>query len=502
MEKLDNVKYEKLNFDNYTKRINELSKNKNLLKLGLEKKRLTSTEYNYDIDCISVGYGPHELFIVAGTHGSEIIGVDFVTQLLERIDTLEEFDPNFFKINVIPLQNPEGFDITTSMLNGINNNNFEKSAYEYYLRYRTDSIIGNAIGELNKFMNGLINSERVITANEFLTSFKVFVNSNAKFKALEDKRAIPNIVIFNNLLKSISDVSNFNDLKIKLLGICNITISKLELNNINDSFLKIFIEQLRNAFGKEDLWNSIEKENQVKLYQQMFDKCRVKNLRCKRMEFDIDKMYKIHKHPNGSQVGYDATGIGINLNANNKLNPGIKATKEGNIIWGPGVKNNIKNYFPGPLGTPSKGVYNFEYAIENKALFKLLNDSYQNGTYLATLLYHGTGGLIYYKPCLNLMDEKQYNLYYEYNRDIASVYNRATDYKILEESSTTGYGDLLRRTFPGVILIELSKMGGNPIGPYGDSNNIYVTFEDNFKAVNNLLKNFKKLERKPKCKAK
>ena len=46
-------------------------------------------------------------------------------------------------------------------------------------------------------------------------------------------------------------------------------------------------------------------------------------------------------------------------------------------------------------------------------------------------------------------------------------------------------------TFPGVLMIELSKMGGNPIGPYGDTNNIYNVFHDNIDAINMLIKYFK-----------
>ena len=119
-----------------------------------------------------------------------------------------------------------------------------------------------------------------------------------------------------------------------------------------------------------------------------------------------------------------------------------------------------------------------------------LRSFYQNGNYLATLLYHGTGGLIYYKPYHNEMNELQYNEFYNYNKELANIYHDSTDYKILEDASTTGYGDLLRRTFPGVLLIELSKMGGNPIAPYGDYNNIYNTMNDNFKAFDSLLNYF------------
>lgn len=488
MEKLDNITYEKLNYERIRNRIDNLFQNEELLKKGLTKKNIATTEYGYNLDCISIGQGNNELFIVAGTHGSEIISVDFVTQLLEQINTFEEFDPNLFKINIIPIQNPEGFDISTSNLKNINDDNFEQSSYEYYLRYRTDNIILKALQELNYFINNIISSSDIMTATTFLNHFKNFINTNKLWQQLSDNKAMPNITIFNKLINSISNQDNLQDLQIALLDSCNKTISKLNNNNnLNDLFLITFIEQIKQGFSNSTIWNTISNENQVKLHQQMFKDSNLENLQNPNLKTNIDNIYRLFNHPQGSQITWDATGNGINLNANNPLNPGINANKNKTIIYGLGAKSNIKNYFPGPIGTSTKDIENFSYAIENKALFKILNDSYNKGTYLATLLYHGTGGLIYYKPYESLMNEQKYSEYYTYNQELAKIYNKGTNYKILEESDTTGYGDLLRRTFPGVLLIELSKMGGNPIAPYGDQNNIYNTINDNFDGIKNIL---------------
>lgn len=488
MEKLDNVTYQKLTYNRAKNRINDLFQNEELLKLGLTKKNIAITEYGYNLECISIGKGNNELFIVAGTHGSEIISIDFVTQLLEQINTFEEFDPTIFKINIIPIQNPEGFDISTSMLKSINDNTFEKSSYEYYLRYRTDNIITKALNELNLFLNELIHNNNIITATIFLNHFKNFINTNKAWQSLSDNKAIPNITIFNRLINSTPSQNNLQSLQLELINACNVTISKLNTNNLNDLFLITFIEQLKQGFSNSAIWNTISNENQIKLHQEMFKDSNLDNLQNPKLKTNIDNIYRLFNHPKGSQIIWDATGSGINLNANNKLSPGISAIKNKTIIYGPGAKNNIKNYFPGPLGIPTKDVKTFSYAIENKALFNLLNESYNKGTYRATLLYHGTGGLIYYKPYKSLMNEKEYDEYSSYNQELAAIYNKGPNYKILEEADTTGYGDLLRRTFPGVLLIELSKMGGNPIAPYGDQNNIYNTINDNFKGIKNILK--------------
>lgn len=502
MEKLEHINYEKINYIKVRNKLNNLSKNDDLLKLGWTKKTLTLTEYNYPLDCIEVGHGKNELFLVAGTHSSEIVAIDFIIQLLEQLPTFKDFDPNIFKLKIIPIQNPEGFDIASSNLNVIKEHNFQEKSYEYYLRYRTDSIIVNALNSLNNFINNYFNN-KVIDATIFLAEFKRFIDTNPNWKKLEEKNCMPNIKIFNTLIKNIPNTTNFTSLKLELLNTCNITLSKLNTNNLHDSFLQLFINQLKTGFNSNNIWTMLTNENQNKLYQQMFSEDnKIKNLQNPTLEKDINNIYKQYNHPQGSQISHDATGIGINLNANHLLNRGIEATKNNNIIYGPGVKNNIKNYFPGPLGTPSKDVNNFTYAIENQALYQLLKDSYDKGNYLATILYHGTGGLIYYKPYEDLMSTKDYNEFYNYNQELANIYQQSTNYRILEEASTSGYGDLLRRTFPGVLMVELSKMGGNPIGPYGDKNNIYNTMNDNFIAIQKILSHFKEKINTPKKKIK
>ena len=487
MKKIENVSYEKLNYQTYQKRINELLKNEKLQKLGIKISQIGSTTYNYPLECITIGNGNKELFIVGGTHGSEIISVDFVTQLIENIPDLKEFDPNEFKLNIIPTQNPEGFDITTSTLSNINEDSFKDISFEYYKKYRQDNIIAQTLNETNNFFNVLINNNNIITANDYLIEIKKFINTNHKWKQLDNPRNMPKIKIFNNLINKEDKINNFEELKYKLILICNRALA--EFNPNEDLSEIIIIDQLKKALTTNKLWTDIDNKTLTKLHQQMFKETlpnNIKNIEMKKDTLDIPV-------PEGSHILWDATGgkNNINLNANIPINPGIEVIKKGEKRYGPGAKNNIRNYFKGPLGVPTEDVNNFKYATENKALYKLINSSYKNGSYIATLLYHGTGGLIYYQPYENLMEEKNYTDFYNYNLELANIYQKETDYRKIESSDKTGYGDLLRRTFPGVLLIELSKMGGNPIAPYGDVDNIYRTVNENLKAINSLLKYFK-----------
>ena len=59
---------------------------------------------------------------MGGAHGNEIISVDFVTQLMQNLalgNNFDNFDPEIFTIDFIPVQNPEGFAVTTYALDSV-----------------------------------------------------------------------------------------------------------------------------------------------------------------------------------------------------------------------------------------------------------------------------------------------------------------------------------------------------------------------------------------------
>ena len=495
MEQLEQFQYEKLNYATYQKKLQELLKNEQLLSMGFKKEQLVQTKYGYSLDMLTIGYGEKELFLVGGTHGSEIIGVDFILNFIKELPNLGEFDPSLLKLVIIPVQNPEGFDISTNTLKTISPTQFEEKSYEYYLRYRTDSLILLALKELNELFKQLKYNTQPVTPNYFLLELKEFIHNNRSWLNLANDRAIPSIQIFNNLIDNINSVADYQELQIKILSICNQTLEKLKKENIHDEFLNLFIHTLVEQFKKEDFWDEHLVTYQKRLYQEMFENVSFQGLYNTALVSDLNKMYDFYDHPKGSQVGHDATGVGINLNANNQLNPGLVAISEGYTVYGLGVKSNIKNYYPGPIGVPTLDAENFHYSIENQCLENLIKTSCAKGSYLATLLYHSSGGMIYYKPYQFLMEEKKYQEIYNYNEELATIYSNDTGYKLLTESNFTGYGDYLRRTYPGVLLIELSKMGGNPIGPYGDKNNIYNVFHDNCMALNSLFQYFNEKEK-------
>ena len=211
------ILYDKLCYDLYNKRLDSLSRDERLSKLGFSRSILGYTNYGYPIDLISVGFGAHDIFVVGGTHSSEIISVDYVLQLINNLPDFSEFDPNTFTIKFIPIQNPEGFDICTSAFSSIESINFESKYKEYFLRYRSDSLIFKAVNGFNKLF------EDCSSASVLYDRIKSYINNDINWKNLSDKRAMPNIVIFNNLVNNYDGSSDFDSLFKYLCYSCNVT---------------------------------------------------------------------------------------------------------------------------------------------------------------------------------------------------------------------------------------------------------------------------------------
>lgn len=462
--------YNKITQSVLTQRIKSLLQNDELIKMGIKIIPLGETVYNYPIDMIQIGHGEKEIFIVGGTHSSEIIGMDFITQLIGQLPNMEDYNPNEITLKIIPLQNPEGFEVVEQAYSGIDETELEKKGKEYFTRYKIDNIIYGIVREINGFEN--------------LQNLKQTISKSLNWQKLQT--VIPKV---RDLIQIINESQNYIDL---LSSLRNIS-SKLG-EGIEDIYLKHFIEIL--ISGQNEITPIINTTKMPKLYQKMFGHVKVSDLqiRSPKMKEKLKEAYALH--PKGSIIGHDSTGTFINLNANHELSPGIEIIQNGKEKYMTGAKSNIRNYVIGPNGLPCVDANNFEYAIENQILLDLLKNSKEEGKYLATFLYHGTGGLIYYMPHEPLMQKETYDEFVDYNKKLVEAYNNGiiqsgnAQYRPQNESDTTGFGDELSRTFKGVLMIELSRMGGNPIGPYGDKENIYRTINENISALNNVFKHF------------
>ena len=481
------IKYEKLDYNTYLNRLEDVLKDPSLFDMGLKKHVLGLTKYGYQVIDYQLGNGKYDLFIVGGTHGSEIISVDFVTQLIKNAPFLTNYDPNLITLHMIPNLNPEGFDMTTQTMKDINNDNLTKESYDYYLRYRLDNTVNKYINYLNSIFKLRIN--HTMTPYEFIQIIKNSFN-DVLWKNICDDKAIPKMIEFEKMITTMKVDNDFS----KLFENINFIIYKIIQENKDNIYLISILNRLKDVIFSDDVLKflihntfKLNKSNGSRLYQEKFENINIDGTYNPKLAIDINNLYKDKKIVPGSQIKFDATGAYINLNMQNPDNPGITAMKDKITSYGVTPVNNVKIFEDGPLGKPTEDPNNFTFSKENSYLNNLLKVSSDNNRLLGALLYHGTGGVVFSKPYQTEENKKYTDQILSYNDLLFDAYNKATGYTQVEFATNTGYGDLIRKTYPGVLLIELSEMGGNPLGPYGDQYNYNKVITDNILAVDELL---------------
>ena len=283
----------------------------------------------------------------------------------------------------------------------------------------------------------------------------------------------------------------FEDLTIHFIPILNpegyVVISsaikeKLGKNATDNEITKFCFDYYK-AY-REDTRN---KESSIKQHQKLFEDINEKSIK----EYSIlkDSVGEILiPHPKGSIIDWASNGNGIDLNSNTKEN--IKEPKTYNKSL---AYNNLRVDIPSPIGHPGNNQSkNFTQEVEVISLQQLL-DKLKNSCTMF-LNYHSVGGLIYQRP------ENDDKFITSYNYILSKFYQEntiknASKYDIVKGQSgkAISVNDQLRQKYPGNILVELSPMGGNPIGPFGDPNNIKNTIESNIYSFIYTMSNLDKI---------
>ena len=283
----------------------------------------------------------------------------------------------------------------------------------------------------------------------------------------------------------------FEDLTIHFIPILNpegyVVISsaikeKLGKNATDNEITKFCFDYYK-AY-REDTRN---KESSIKQHQKLFEDINEKAIK----EYSIlkDSVGEILiPHPKGSIIDWASNGSGIDLNSNTKEN--IKESKTYNKSL---AYNNLRVDIPSPIGHPGNNQSkNFTQEVEVISLQQLL-DKLKNSCTMF-LNYHSVGGLIYQRP------ENDDKFITSYNYILSKFYQEntiknASKYDIVKGQSgrAISVNDQLRQKYPGNILVELSPMGGNPIGPFGDPNNIKNTIESNIYSFIYTMSNLDKI---------
>ena len=272
----------------------------------------------------------------------------------------------------------------------------------------------------------------------------------------------------------------------------------------NEEAQKVYSNYV-DLYNKDDEDVKIKLNTKLKRHQQFFghiDPYVILGSKFKYIQKSLIKMYKENGIPEGTLAIWHSNGNGVDLNQNMPYNPKIQAIKEGKTLYSLLRYNNIETTKPGPIGCPMKGK-EFEYEPENKALFdfflKLKNN--KNIELCAYMNYHSTGGIVYYKPYKDvngIVTEnkmKYMDLEEVYNKKVAEVYANKAKYNIVNsESSLNCFNDLLRMQIPGNLLIELSKVPGNPLSPYLDDNYDKI-IDDNLNALSYTLQKIPEMNR-------
>ena len=233
--------------------------------------------------------------------------------------------------------------------------------------------------------------------------------------------------------------------------------------------------------------DTINRDNPFKQHQKIFEEINNNSIKGYSILKDSVGEILIH-HPKGSIIDWASNGNGIDLNANTKINIKKEGTLNKTIAY-----NNIRADIPSPIGHPGNNQSkNFTQEVEVISLQQLL-DKLKNSCTLF-LNYHSVGGLIYQRP------ENDDKFITSYNYILSKFYQEntiknASKYDIVKGQSgrAISVNDQLRQKYPGNILVELSPMGGNPIGPFGDPNNIKNTIESNIYSFIYTMSNLDKI---------
>lgn len=233
--------------------------------------------------------------------------------------------------------------------------------------------------------------------------------------------------------------------------------------------------------------DTINKDNPFKQHQKLFEEINSSSIRGHNILKDAVGEILI-PHPKGSIIDWASNGNGIDLNSNTAVN--IKKDKELNKS---AAYNNLRLDIPSPIGHPGNNQSkNFTQEVEVISLQQLL-DKLKNSCTMF-LNYHSVGGLIYQRP------ENDDKFITSYNYILSKFYQEntiknASKYDIVKGQSgrAISVNDQLRQKYPGNILVELSPMGGNPIGPFGDPNNIKNTIESNIYSFIYTMSNLDKI---------
>ncbi|MCI8575603.1 MAG: hypothetical protein HFI09_03950 [Bacilli bacterium] len=451
------IPYRLLNYDSFHRLLKEILENPQNQFWVQEHQPIGKSICGFPLLHYSIGHGPYEIVYMGGAHGNEIIGVDFILHYMKNLalgnGVFSSFQPDLFRIHFLPLQNPEGFFTTTYAIHEVSKDfNMERFCKDYYLKYRKS----------NQMIQGV---HRI---------FQAF---------------------------SLSETASWRRDFWKHYYGKDITINHIQ------QFLEGKVQKKVDRKNLEDLWNQYIKQAVIQSpweYQYPFENL---DYHCiprlsfahEELQKRLKKMFSCYPFPPVMYGNFVANAMGINLNENNESYfEELKelGREEGSVMVSP-IYGQFPKNIVGPFGMPSENMDSFVYAPENKAVIEFLKKHQEQ--IFAFINCHSTGGLLFFNPYDGREEKTESDFSFYINNRIATEYLKSIQKSFLESkvidtyqgmgypSRVSGFGDVLRQTYPASFLLELSKAGGNPLGPYIHPN-YELTMKVNMDASKSLWK--------------
>lgn len=239
-------------------------------------------------------------------------------------------------------------------------------------------------------------------------------------------------------------------------------------------------EVLRGKKGCQALYDDVDQERFLKDYPEL--------------KASVMSILKKGNYPIGVCSAWNANGHGIDLSQNVPYNALIDRYKREDVYAGAAYAN-IKNNTPGPLNCPCRDLNKFTIENENLCLLQFLCQLSSKKEISAFLNYHSIMGKMYQRP---VKEDSIIDLYHiDYMQKLTENYVGARTmreenaYDVIEGEDPYNYiNEYFRLRFGIDIQPELSRMGGNPIGPLADPKTFEeVTIKPNIRAFRNFVAN-------------
>lgn len=280
------------------------------------------------------------------------------------------------------------------------------------------------------------------------------------------------------------------------------TIRTLIPRNLSASDIEKICNQYRLLYKEDDdeaIKSEIIDNIKLKHYQSMFKDVTYGDIpdKYKKIKNKVKKLYQKYQIPDGAIISWCANANGIDLNANTKYNKNITRIEKGEELYMPLRYSNIRFSEPGPINCPYDKNKGFMQEKETIFISEFLEELYNSNKLSAIFNYHSAGGVIDQRPSeieddlkdrdINLKHKSLNNYMFAkfYQSETYKNLNKKEEkYVILKESSVIRtLNGLYRVLYPLDMLVELSELGGNPIGPYSNIENYNSIMKSNLEAI-------------------